>query len=289
MSSTLELRETWKELLPEINRIAKEAAGLKTVARRLSSLEGYDALKKVQKDLERVQSLVIEPQEVLARSREALVPVGSWLDEEWTRRTADFAEDLFACFKDREVNLNGHAPDLKAGPLTIHIDTRGDQASLLYGDDVVRGRLPLGPERIFRQWKLACDALDKNSTAPRDLLAQMYDAYKDVLALSGQTQGRRIRLPDVHFQMFVKRQTAQVKQDPRKSRVKEYPRYQFAYDVGRMVREGVFMLDNGIEAVLHTAQKNAASSRSSSVQLDDGRGEFVPYSDVQFKEAGAVR
>jgi hypothetical protein len=284
--STIELRESWKAVLPEVSRIAREASALKGVAARLSAEDGYDALKRVQKDLARVEELRLDAGEVLARARKSLLPVRQWLDEEWTRRAADFAEDLHRWFLEREVTLSGHVPDMVAGALTIRIDVRRDQAALLYADEVVTDRVPLSPDRVFKAWRAACDRLERDSTPPRDLLADLQKAYREVLAVERLGEGRRVRLPDVHFRLFVQRQTPQVRQDPRKNRLKEYPRYQFAYDLGRLVRDGALRMPDGTEARFHPAQKGAAGSRMTSVLLDDGRGGLTPYSDVQFSAGG---
>jgi hypothetical protein len=281
---TADLREKWTPLLPEIDQVAKSAKTLRTIAHRLATEKGYEALLKVQKDLEAMDALAISPDKAIEDAREALVPVREWLSEEWTRRAADFAEDLSTCFKDREVTLTGHAPDMSAGPLVIRLDISHDKAALLYGGEIVRDRLPLVPEQIFRHWTQARDALDKKSSLPEGMIKELRVAYEDVLKLSGHPFGRRARLSDVHFQMFVRRQSAQLRQDPRKNRVKDYPRYQFTYDLGRLIRGDALKTSDGKEVVIHPALKTAAASRSASIALEDGRGGFTPYSDLQFTE-----
>lgn len=74
-------------------------------------------------------------------------------------------------------------------------------------------------------------------------------------------------MSDLHFQLFVRRQTAQVRQDPRRSRVKEYPRAQFAWDLATLLEDPSWLHDQAGEIVLHPASDSAARSRATSVLI----------------------
>ena len=76
------------------------------------------------------------------------------------------------------------------------------------------------------------------------------DAYDELCRLRDMRPGGRIRLSDLHFQAFVLRQTAQVRQDPRRSRVKEYPRYQLAYDLSLLLADPDAMRRDGRRLLL---------------------------------------
>jgi hypothetical protein len=286
---TTELRETWLRLKPEVERVAKEAKTLSSVAKRLVSDEGYEALKKVQKDIASVESLTLRADGLMDSVSDALVPVRTWLEEEWTRRATLFAEELHRFFADREVELTGTPPVMEAGPVAIEFDTRQDQARVLYAGEPVRERIPLAPHRIFREWQTACQTLERNLTSPDELFDAVVTAYEQVCRLKDIKMGARVRLPDLHFQLFVNRQTVQVKQDPRKSRLKEYPRYQFVYDLAHLMASTGGLARGGRTLELHVAARSAAESRSASIHMPDGRGGWTYYSDLQVEGAGEGR
>lgn len=287
--NTTELRENWLRLKPRIELVAKEAAVLRRATKRLATEEGYEALRKLQKDIAVLESLTLDTDGLLDDIRQALVPVHGWLDAEWTRRGGQFAEELHSFFSDREVELTGVPPVLAAGQLTIEFDTRQDQARILYAREIVRDRIPLSPGRIFREWQNACQSLERGLTSADDFFAAVAVAYDEVCRSKDLKPGSRVRLPDVHFQLFVGRQTAQVKQDPRKGRLKEYPRFQFAYDLANLLQSPGGMVRGKRALMLHIAARSAAESRSASILLDDGRGGWAYYSDLQVENTGERR
>lgn len=287
--NTTELRERWLRLRPRVDGVAKQAGALRRVVRKLATEEGYEALRKLQKEIATLETLELDTDGILDNVREALGPVESWLEAEWTRRAEQFAEELHSFFADREVELTGVPPLLEAGQLGIEFDTRQDQARILYAREVVRDRIPLAPERIFREWQNASQRLERGLTSPDEFFTAVVDAYDLVCRTRGLKPGSRVRLPDLHFQLFVARQTAQVRQDPRKGRLKEYPRYQFAYDLSALLNSPGGMVRGNKAVSLHIAARSAAESRSASVLLDDGRGGWAYYGDVQVESAGARR
>lgn len=72
---------------------------------------------------------------------------------------------------------------------------------------------------------------------------------------------------------------------PLKSRVKEYPRYQFAYDLSLLIvierqAEGLIVKHDDRRLTFHQASKSAAGSRDNSVKVEHGR-ETLPLSDLE--------
>jgi hypothetical protein len=286
---TTQLRETWLKLKPQVEKVAGELAALKRTTARLASEEGYEALRKLQKDIAAVEAMTLSSEGLVGQVHDALRPVHTWLDEEWGRRSVQFAEELHRFFADREVRLTGVPPKLDAGPLTIEFDTRQDQARILYAGEPIREKIPLAPARVFREWQAACQQLDKNVTAPGELFDAIADAYETARKIDDTRPGGRVRLSNVHFQLFVARQTVQVKQDPRKGKIKEYPRFQFAYDLALLLQSPEGLVRKGKAMTIHIAARSAAESRSLSIMLPDGRGGWAHYSDVQVDVKGNGR
>lgn len=281
---TTELREKWLKLKPQVDFVAKEGATLRRVTKRLASEDGYEALKKLQKEISVVEAITLESGGLVDSIREALVPVRSWLDREWTRRSTQFAEELHEFFSGREVTLEGVPPVFDAGPVAIEFDTRQDNAQVLYAGEVVRNRIPLAPLRIFREWQRACQQLERAQTPPDAFFAAVLDAYEEVCSAKGMKPGARVRLPDIHFQLFVGRQTAQVRQDPRKGRLKEYPRYQFAYDLAGLLASPGGLVRGDQALTLHVAARSAAESRSASIKMAAEGGGWTYYGDLQVEK-----
>jgi hypothetical protein len=92
-----------------------------------------------------------------------------------------------------------------------------------------------------------------------------------------------VRVSDLHFQLFVARQTAQVRQDPRKGKVKDYPRYQFAHDLSLLLeRKGddLTLSHESRRLTFHQASKSAAGSRANSLKVEHGE-QILSLSDLE--------
>ncbi len=99
------------------------------------------------------------------------------------------------------------------------------------------------------------------------------DAYRELIAIEGKHPGSRVRLPDVHFRAFVHRQTAAVRKDPRKGRVKPYPRYQFAWDLGLLLSQQEQVTTRGgrrIELIEASESASRGATTSLIVERPDG-------------------
>lgn len=64
MTGPAELIHVWGDLLPAAKRAAGEISSLHRVARSLSSYEGYEALRKLQKQIDKVIGLDLEVSEL---------------------------------------------------------------------------------------------------------------------------------------------------------------------------------------------------------------------------------
>ncbi len=292
MSITLEapttvaqLKEPWKEILTAAEVLRKQAAQLKTLAKKLASQEGYDSLKKLDKTLEKLEGLELPDPELQQQTQEATQKVRKWLEGEWNRRATEFAAELERYVQERGFSAQLEGLTLSLHPFVLKIEAAKDTVVISYlGNEMAKS--PLSCEAVFKQWQGAREILEKDDTPPETMLNLLGGAYKEALRLSDKANSTRVRVTDLHFRLFILRQTPAVRQDPRKAKVKEYPRFQFAYDLG------VLLEQRGEHLVVETedqrftffpATKTAAQSRSSSIQVEVGQ-EAVTIGDLEITE-----
>ena len=272
--SAHELAWKWEAQLPQISALAKQTGLLRRLTARLAKAESYESLKRVERDLNKLDGVAC-PDAELARATQSLtVEVREWLDEEWDRRKHAVDKELRTVFEDAGIPLEARGEDLYRYPLTIRLHPRSDSATLIHaGEQANVRKIALNTERIFNAWDATRALLVKRQTDP-DLMADtLHAAHDEVLAVEGRRPGSRVRLPDVHFRAFVQRQTAAVRRDPRKARVKPYPRYQFAWDLGLLLaRPDQLLLADGRRIELLDASGSASRGAATSmlVELTDG-------------------
>lgn len=276
----LDIASRFASLTDDAATLTKSAKALLRITRSLSKPEGYESLKKLQRDLALLRDLTLDPGDLLARAQAAAEVAGGWLDSEWDRRAASFADELAEYFTAREVAIEADGLALRAAPLAIRLVPAADRALLTYAGETVRDGLPLRASRIYDEWRRAEARLARESTAPSDFADALIAAY-DTQRLVKKRQGpARIRLSEIHFQLFVGRQTFAVQQDPRKSRVKEYPRYQFAWDLAALLESPDLLERAGRTIEVLPAAETAARSRGASVRCPLA-GQNQSFSDLR--------
>ncbi|MFA5506733.1 MAG: hypothetical protein WC314_25875 [Vulcanimicrobiota bacterium] len=284
--TTSQLKEPWKDIFNTAQSLAKQAGQLKTMAKKLSSQDGYDSLKSLSKTLEKLEALNLPDPELMTQTRKATQKVQTWLEAEWDRRAREFSTELLTYFRERDVDAQLHDLTISVHPFTLEVQAAKDKVFLYYlGEEVAKA--PLSSEKVFKQWQKSRDQLEKNDTPPQALLDLLERAYEEQLRLQQKSAGTRFRLSDLHFRLFVLRQTPQVRQDPRKAKVKEYPRYQFAYDLGLLLEQrgdGLTIETEEKRLAFHQASKSAAQSRSNSMQVEIGTDNVVAISDLDIVE-----
>lgn len=277
MESTEHLEAEFEALMPQAAALAKASAILKRVAQGLSRPGGYESLKGVDKALAKLDDLDGVPDDLVVQAHAAAAPVRAWLTQEWDRRALRFVDEARAYFSDRSVALTGDPPDLYAPPVVLRVEAAKDRVDLLYAGEPVKTGLPMAADRIFRERDAVLQRLGKGATSPDVLADQLMAAY-DALT---ETPGARVRLPDIHFQLFVSRQTAQSRTTLTKSRIKEYPRAQFAWDLAGLLAVPHFLTRDGRTLELIQATASAASSRTAAVALVDPDGRSSIHSSLR--------
>ena len=281
MRDTTELEDAWRSLARDAAAAARAAGTLNRVTKTLSRAEGYESLKGVQQALAKLAAVSDLPPELLAAAEVAAAPVAAWLEEEWARRAAGFVDEATRYFTERSVPLEVDGFTLASPPLVLEVHPAADRAELMYAGELLKGKLPLVAERLLREREGALARLQRDAT-PADALAdQLIEAYDNVVRLKGLRAGARVRLPDVHFQLFVDRQTSKARQSLTRSALKEYPRAQFAFDLMGLLSAPSFLRREGRTLELVEASPSLARSRSSSVTVVAMDGATTTWSDLR--------
>jgi hypothetical protein len=274
-----ELAWKWEAHLPLVTDLAKQASLIRRLTAKLAKPEGYEGLKKVERDLDKLAATSCPDVELQAATQQLVAEVRAWLDLEWDRRRLAVGQELIAAFDDAGIPLEERGGALYRFPLTIHLDPRTDSASLLHAGEVANEkRIPLATQRVFAAWDATRAQLARNQTDP-DLMVGLLEAtYNEQLAVEAKPAGARVRLPDLHFRAFVHRQTAAVRKDPRKGRVKPYPRYQFAWDLGLLLaQDEPVTTRSGLRIELIEASESASRSAATSLLVEHQDGRVVSY------------
>lgn len=269
------------DLLADAKAIASEAAAFKRIAALLSKPEGYEQLKKVEHELAQLDSFVYLPNSAMSATVKAAEDVRNWLASEWHRRASMFTQELMVYLDDRALPSEVDGDEVKVWPFILTLNPRQDRADLTYAGEPIGKTLPLSCPAIHKAILNAQMLLEKNQTPPEVFADELIASYEDACNLRGTRVGGRVRLPEVHFSMFARRQTSVVKSDPRRSRIKEYPRYQFAWDLALLLKNSPWLERGAKRITLHPASATAAKGKADSVRIVTIDHEDLIYGDVQ--------
>ena len=274
MEETTELEASWAQLAPAANELSRLATALKGVAKQLSSSEGYESLTKVEKTLAKLDGLEGGPPALLEEARRAGRLVKTWVDGEWIRRASAFRLELEDHFRDRGLTLVADGGDVCAPPITMRIDGPKDKVDLLHAGEPLKTGIPMVPERVFREREAALNRLRKAQTAPDELADRLLAAY-DVLG------GGRVKILELHFQLFVGRQTKPSKTSLARSKIKEYPRAQLAFDLAGLLAAPHCLQRGERRIELVPAGATAQQSRMTSIRVVAPDGGPAYYAAMQ--------
>jgi len=282
MRSTAMIEEGWRGLVAESDALAAAAAKLRRTARQLARPEGYDSLPKVARALDGVESAQALPGSLRDRVAAAARSARDWMKAEREGRAREFARAAVEHFTGRGVEAVLNGLEIAAPPCVIRFDPAKDRAAVDHaGEPLVEG-VPLVPERLFSAWQAAQARLAAGETPPERFADLLIEAYDKVGARDpGRRAGARIPLPDVHFEMFVGRQVGQARTSPTRSRIKEYPRAQFAWDLARLMDAAEYQVRGDRRIELIAASASASKSRTSSVSVVAEDGTLRAWSDVR--------
>ena len=268
-------------LAAEAKTIASEATAFKRIVTLLSKPEGYEQLKKLEHELAQLDSFIYLPDASMSEAVKAAEDAQEWLASEWHRRASVFTQELMAYLDDRAMQAGVEGNEVSVWPFLLTLNPRQDRADLTYAGEPVGKPLPLSCQAIHKAILNAQALLEKNQTPPEIFADELISSYEDACNLRGTRSGGRVRLPDVHFALFARRQTSLVRSDPRKSRIKEYPRYQFAWDLALLLKNPAWLERGSRKIILHPASATAAKGKADSVRVVTSEHQDLMLGDVQ--------
>lgn len=273
--------EGFSALLAEAKILAMETASFHRIVKTLSTPEGYEKLRKLEHDLAQLDLLAMIPPHLLEAAGPSAENARNWLEEEWNHRASAFAEELRRYLSDRAIPavVSGH--EVVMHPFLLTLEPAKDRTQLIYAGEPIGKILPLSCQSVLKAYSDALSLLERNQTPPEVFADELLEAYGETCTLKGVRSGGRVRLPDLHFTLFVKRQTSNVRSDPRKGRIKEYPRYQFAWDIALLLQNPAWLNRREKSIVFHPAAASASRSRADSIRVVSGKGEDTILGTMQ--------
>ncbi|MEW6219768.1 MAG: hypothetical protein AB1634_09590 [Thermodesulfobacteriota bacterium] len=273
--------QQFEAIQTEVTRLAKQATTFSGVVRRLSRADGFGNLKRLDRDLAQLDGLNLGNEALRRHAAAAASQARAWLSDEWQRRAAEFASELEVYLSNRAIPATATSSSVATPPLVIMLDAQRDRGQLMYAGESVGKAQPLSAPLLYRSYTDCLALLERQQTPPEAFADELIDAYRDACRQREVRPGGRVRLPDVHFMLFVRRQTAAVRSDPRRGRIKEYPRYQFAWDVELLRRHSEWLKRPAGRIDLHPASATAAKGRAESLRLVQADGSEVVVGDMQ--------
>lgn len=273
--------EGFSALQAESKALASEAAAFCRIVMALSRPEGYEKLRKLEHDLSLLDSLEMIPSHLLEAAGLSAESARQWLLEEWNHRASAFADELRRYLSDRAITavVSGH--EVGMHPFLLTLEPAKDRAQLTYAGEPMGKVLPLSCQPVLKAYSDALAVLERNQTPPEIFADELIEAYREASGLKGIRPGGRVRLSDVHFALFVRRQTSTVRSDPRKGRIKEYPRYQFAWDIALLLRNPEWLKRSEASIAFHPAAASASKSRADSIRIVSVEGEDTNLGAMQ--------
>jgi len=269
--------QRFEAIVAESRSLKTESAAFFRIVKKLSTSDGFADLKSVGKALQKLGDVRLDAGDLAAHATSAAEDASAWLGEEWQRRSTRFADELTRYLTERTIRAVATGDRVEAPPFAVEIRGQQDKAQLTYAGEDVGKPVALSAPVIYRAYTETEKLLKRNETRPEQFATDLVEAYRSALLLR-EGRGPRIRLPEVHFALFILRQTPAVRSDPRAGKIKQYPRYQFAWDLGLLRESRNWCQRHHI--VLHEA--NAASrARADSVRLVVGDGTDVVLGNME--------
>ena len=212
----------------------------------------------------------------------------------WTDRTSaeistlkerfrhEFGRRLHTLLESQGFALTGRYPDLKVKFYTIHVDFPNGTASLAFGHELMKSKIPLSAEEIARSVEHAERSLNRPFDAPQ-FINKLFEAYRRVCRIRDLPSGEKAPIIEVLHQLVLLTQPPQFRADPAKEHYRGYGRTHFGYDLYRLRLSGARTTENGQVGLL-TATFDATRNRENFIWVPDNeRGDGTTYSLLFFK------
>ena len=279
--------DTIKELREEIRKVGRSSSNLVKLLSQFERLSVNPVDNAYQLD-----ELLTKIEKISGNYHiEGLAPkLKSWLDTSMAeistskeRFKHEFGKKLQELLRKKGFELGGRYPDLKVKFYTIHIDFPRGLASLFFGHEPVKSKIPLSPENITN----ALEPVHRNLNRPFDsakFVELLYEAYRRVCRIRDFHQGEKVPIIEVLQQLVLLIQPPQFRADPTKEHYRGYGRAHFGYDLYRLRLSGARTKENQVVGLM-TATFDATRKRENFIWVPDNeRGDGTTYSLIYFKQ-----
>lgn len=276
-----QLRDGVSEALTALTR-AKKAVSAALTAERAGALGG---LEKAAKRLSKATLPDIAPESLRVAALEA---IEQHLARERARRRVTLVGALHqaASAAGLEVSrLGSDPPTFEIPPVTVELDFGRDEARLVYAREVVT-TAPLEAEAILEGRVAAMDLIRTHGLGAAEGFDLLCRAYRMVLAASGGREGERVELVDLLLPLSLLVAERSKWRQLELGRLASVTRYQLAYYLQRLRREGLLARD-GVRLDLGAATGGTTRDKRNVVFVPVGQGEGQYYLTMRLVGAAA--
>jgi hypothetical protein len=191
----------------------------------------------------------------------------------------DFSKRLNEGLQKKGMDLRGNLPVLHTSFYRIEANFMGGKVNIMFGPEKI-ARCALSPEEIVGTLRKIDEELQKNSIPEEEFIDRLFQGWKRAFLIS---QKERIPITTVLTELTLLLQKKQFYENPSKRNYREYPRYQFAYDVYKLRKKGIKEI-HGKELHLIASTFDATRKKIDYIWIPiNERGEGINYSYVTFK------
>ena len=280
------MTDTLKELKEEIRKVGRNSSNLAKLLAQFERLSASptDNAYKLDELLEKIQkiSTTYHLEEIEPKLRSWIDKSVSDISSSKERFKHEFGRKLQELLRNRGFELGGRYPDLKVKFYTIHVEFPKGVASLFFGHEPIKNKIPLSPESITNALEPVHRNLNRTFN-PAKFIEILYEAYRRVCLIRELLPGEKVPIIEVLQQLVLLVQPPQFMADPTKDHYRGYGRAHFGYDLYRLRLSGA-RTKEGQTLGLLTATFDATRKRENFIWVPDNeRGDGTTYSLIFFK------
>lgn len=180
------------------------------------------------------------------------------------------------------LSLQGNFPQFRVSVFFLEIDADSATTGIWYGNkEEFVDSVSIVPEEISKVIINTYAKISRPKDDPK-FLAELYQAYQNVIKKTGRTIGDEVYLTDVLKELVLVKQDTKFLQDPRRSNYKEYTRMQFSYDLATLSKREI----DGRTLNLSIATREENRDRTKYLWIPDVNGSSgTVYSKMAFRSA----
>lgn len=216
--------------------------------------------------------------------------LNAWLKQEKTeieKAKEDFrfrfGQELKKLLEKARIQMRGQYPLLRIGLYTLKLDFEFGDAVLYFGPEVekLKSKIPIQPETIYETIKKYDDAFRAIKFNSDEIFKDLYQAYKNRLALADKPFGEKLLITEVLGEFVILKQSRSFFIDPKRKNYKEYPRIMLSYLIYRLKQSHA----NQRCIRLHVATFDATVDKLRSLWVPENEeGDGTYYSYISFEK-----